>query len=97
MRFVPEKDLPIFVPESIAVCPVCGKEIIIEDVDEWDAENGCVTETGLHFTCSTEPDIDSEDWDRWFNIHYNMPYVDWLPLQDRVWMWFNANFRVDVK
>jgi hypothetical protein len=40
------------------------------------------TEIQLH--CTGEPDFSSPDWDDWHRWHYSMPYVDWLPLEQRL-------------
>lgn len=80
------------IPGDVAVCPICGAGLVVEDVDECE-EGGRVTEEGLHITCVTAPDIDDETWHSWFNWHYNMPYVDWLPVKTVVYRWFDANYR----
>lgn len=91
-----DRDAPIEVPASVAICPICGAEVIIEDIDEWEEDsNGHwrVTESGLHLTCVTEPDIDSDEWWGWFDDHWSMPYVDWFPLRAKVWKWLDAHYR----
>ncbi|MBK8188826.1 MAG: hypothetical protein IPK79_00065 [Vampirovibrionales bacterium] len=79
----------IDIPERIAVCPICGAKLIVESIDEWeesedDDQFWIVSETGLHLTCSSSPSLDSDNWDAWFNWHFSMPYVDWLPIEMRV-------------
>ncbi len=87
------KEIPVIPPE-LFVCPICGANLVIEDIDEWEVETGRVTEGGFHINCSTEPDIDDETWGDWFNSHWSIPYVDWFPLQMKVYRWFDESYRV---
>lgn len=80
-------DAPIFVPSTVAVCPHCRGALYL-DVDEWESETGVPTETGTHIHCEHEPDDDPRD------VHYQMPYVYWLPLHARVYPWVAAHVRV---
>lgn len=93
MKTINRSKLPE-IPQEIAVCPICGEPIVIDDIDEWESETGRVTECGLHINCVTEPDDPNDH--NWWNWHYQMPYVDWLPVQQRVYQWFDQNFRIDV-
>lgn len=88
IEWEPDYWIGLNIPESVAVCPKCGAALFIEDIDEWDADTGIPTETGFHFDCSTAPLVDSDGWDEWFNWHWSTPYIDWLPLQDKVYQWF---------
>jgi hypothetical protein len=101
MEYITREKLPdIDIPTDLAVCPICGRHLIIEDIDEWEIEppnEGRVTEGGFHITCHTQPDIDDTDDDyfhEWFNWHYSMPYVDWLPVEVRVYRWFDRRYRI---
>lgn len=78
------------IPRYVAACPKCGASLIIEDIDEWCTDDDSVaTEAGLHFTCILMPEMDdSEHWNEWMNWHYDMPYVDWMPLQRPVYEWY---------
>ena len=83
---------------SWAVCPKCGGRVVIKDIDEWEQlEDGgwAASEGGVHVNCETEPDIDMGDWEAWNNWHWDMPYVDWLPLEMRVYKWLSENYRFD--
>lgn len=82
------------IPTDVAVCPICNAPLVIDDIDEWETKTGRVTETGLHIECSTAPAIGSSRWERWFGWHYAMPYVDWLPVDDKVFRWFDKNYRL---
>ena len=90
-----EKDLPFVIEEKAFICPICGGKLVVEDIDEWEEEDGRVTESGFHINCATEPDIDGDldEFMEWVNWHWSMPYVDWLPLQSRVYEWFDARYR----
>lgn len=81
------------IPPSQFACPKCGAQIYIEGVDcvvdagdgTWDAED-------VKINCTTAPDIDDPDWDYWWDHHWDMPYVYWLPLSTWVTKWFNENY-----
>lgn len=81
-------------PPEVASCPICGAGVLVGDFDEWETENGRVTDCGFHINCETEPDIDSEEWEGWFNSHWSTPYMDWLPLETRLYRWFDRRFRL---
>lgn len=85
---------PIPVPRSVAACPICGADIVIEDVHEWETDGG--KPVGISVECTTEPDIDSDDWPGWHRGHWNMPYVDWLPVEMRVLGWFQREYRCET-
>lgn len=78
------KDLYGAIPPDVAVCPHCQGQLWIE-VDEWDSESRIPTEAGVHVSCENEPDSDPND------VHFQMPYVYWLPITKRVHEWIVAN------
>lgn len=82
---------PIVVPRTIAVCPICGAKIVIEEIQEWECETGLPLSISLE--CVTEPDIESARWPEWHQGHWSMPYVDWLPLELPVLHWLQKNFK----
>lgn len=85
----------ISVPESVSKCPICGAQIVIE-FDEWEEVEASLytaSESGIHPNCITEPDIDSGDWQEWFNNHWRTPYIDWLHVEAKLLSWVNNNFR----
>ena len=93
----------IKVPVEIAICPICGAEIVL-DIDEWEEDdNGqwMAFETGVHCTCITEPDIDSPEelkqFQGFYREHFQMPYVDWLPVDMKVHKWLGENYRFKLK
>ena len=85
------KPIPV---EGIA-CPICGKRLFVVGCDAWESETGEPVE--LSIECETEPDIDSDEWDPWFDTHYRMPYVHWLPIEEPIRKWFAARYRIDTQ
>lgn len=75
------------VPRHVALCPHCGKdgELWLE-VDEWE-DGGVPTEAGCHVSCAKETE-------RRDDIHWQMPYVYWLPLEDTVYRWAAEHVRI---
>jgi hypothetical protein len=76
----------ITILESVAVCPECGAQIeadVYEISQETDGDMWKVWEdgSGLHIQCTKEDDS-----------HYQMPYVDWMPLEAPVIRWLNDNY-----
>lgn len=85
------------IPGWLFECPKCG-DLLTCEIDEWEEmEDGTwrVSECGLHLSCASEPEIESKNWREWHNWHFDMPYVYWLPLQTKVWAWFNEFFRFE--
>jgi len=80
-------------PLEVAICPICGAGVVA-NFDEWESETGRVTECGFHVDCIDEPDIHADAWDDWFTSHWSMPYVDWLPLEVRLYQWFDQRYRL---
>lgn len=93
------------VPSRIATCPICGAEVVIEEIDEWYFDESMMHngrpllmagDNGVRVNCITEPDIlEDDDWLDWDNGHWSMPYVDWLPIAERVMEWLNTNYRFE--
>lgn len=81
-------------------CPICGGDVELQDIEAW-SQVGNTNEweaTEIVTQCEHEPPIDSEEWEEWHKGHYSMPYVDWLPYQQRMLQWVNDNYRfVDDK
>jgi hypothetical protein len=91
MIIIDRNNLPK-VPNRFA-CPICGKGLIIE-INEWETETGKVTPTGLSITCETRPVDNERQFYGWLEEHYQMPYVDWLPVEILVYQWFDQNYRM---
>ena len=89
-------DAIIEIPKEIAVCPMCDGKLYA-DFDSWEQDDdGTWYATNVHTECENEPDIDSDDWEEWHNWHYSMPYVDWLPVDERVEAWMKERYRFDM-
>lgn len=90
------RDQWIHIPVEVATCPGCGAELAAM-VSEWeDSEDGVYRATDLDVECVNEPDIVLEEaaWDKWFESHdYQMPYVDLLPVVEKVKSWVDQNYR----
>ena len=84
----------IDVPRAVAACPICDEPIVIEEVSEWECENG--KPISISIDCTTQPDIDSDEWWDWHRGHWSMPYVDWLPVEMLVLRWFQAHYRMEA-
>lgn len=80
------------VPPALAVCPECGGTIQVEVKELYQGENGSwyATSTGIYLSCRNDESDPN-------NIvpHYQQPYLDWLPLEQRILDWLNRNFCFD--
>lgn len=85
----------IELPEHLSHCPVCkdGK-VVIDDIDDFiiDDDGGMIAEH-ISINCDTEPGDFSLDWEDWHSWHWAMPYVDWLPLHEKIKEWLVENYR----
>jgi hypothetical protein len=70
------------VPAHIAHCPYCKSPSLWVEIDEWDSVTRQPTDTGTHVSCAHEEDQDIN--------HDYMPYVYWLPVQQRIYHWLIA-------
>ena len=97
----------LYVPLEVCACPICGAQIVIDAIDEWE-DTGKLSDTGFSIDCVTEPPFDVRShysneknlavWDKWiawFNRHWSQPYTDWMPITPKVRDWFNAHYRVN--
>lgn len=77
-----------------ACCPICGAGLLLDagEATELDESTGEWIATEINLDCESEPDIDSDEWDEWHRWHYSMPYVDWLPLEQRILMAVRRKF-----
>jgi hypothetical protein len=80
-------------------CPICGDKLTLQ-IDAWteDYDGTKAAEDGVHVSCITEPDIGDPDlpddvYDKWLNVHFRMPYVDWLPVDRKIYAWLEDNYR----
>jgi len=76
-------------------CPICkpGK-VVLNEIDEWvEMEFGFWKATSIHIDCSTFPGFEStEKFDEHMQSHWSMPYVDWLPITQKLEAWLSAHF-----
>lgn len=94
LKILPHNQI-INVPPSLARCPKCGGKLYVE-LESWtrDYEGSWkAVEAEVHTECENEPDITDPGYSEWLDWHYNMPYVDWLPVDQRVAEWIDDNFR----
>ena len=89
MKTVFDEKAEIFLPEP---CPICKAKVRLTGVPALVEENGQWQASEIEAECETEPFIDSDEWEEWHNHHYQMPYVDWLPYEQRMLAWVNEHF-----
>lgn len=77
------------IPESVAVCPICGKRLWIECIEEVSQESDDAPwlPESISLSCEDEPDIGSKGWCEWHQWHFATPYIDWLPVEVLVLRW----------
>lgn len=79
------------------LCPYCGGDLTYRCTAWVQDDNGHWKSDGsFDFSCSSEPDIDSDDWKEWEAIHTVMPYVHQLPVDVRVTEWINERYRFAI-
>lgn len=94
MRVIKMGEVPKL-PDTFC-CPICGDKLTLE-IEEWteDYDGWKASETGLTLSCATEPDITDDDYDEWLDGHFRMPYVDWMPVDAKVYAWLEDNYRFE--
>ena len=76
------------VPADVAVCPICGERLWVLEIPAFEiVDDGQDLPEEVAVDCLSLPSVDSAEWRAWFNWHYAMPYVDWLPVVERVLDW----------
>ena len=93
---MPEKanlrgSLPLTLPHH--PCPICGKAVFLLGVTEWGSDDHQISQA--EYECETEPDIDSDEWWDWHDGHFSMPYVDWMPWENKMMEWLNRHYFYD--
>lgn len=79
------------------LCPYC-KGNLKYTANGWEEdENGLWMADSFDMECSTEPDIESEEWNDWFYNHSDMPYVNQLPVDLKVKKYIQSKFRFNIK
>lgn len=75
-------------------CPICGAGLLLDAGEDCEQEeNGDWIASSIRIDCESEPDIDSPEWNEWFNWHYSQPYTDWLPLELKILKQVQRKFR----
>lgn len=104
MSVSPEKIGPKVITEmqempisaTLAKCPYCGGELLAT-VEAWtERPDGYWDADSVDLHCVTEPDIDSMEWEVWNEEHSFMPYVEMLPVCQKVLRWIKENYRFDM-
>lgn len=84
--------------ESPFVCPICDAPLSKIQARAWNQDaDGTWFAAEIEVDCTTEPDIDSDEWEEWFAGHYQTPYIDWLPLEQQILLWMRREFRFEMK
>ena len=79
------------------LCPYCGGDLTYH-CEGWEQDDdGTWLADCMQSECSTEPDMDSEEWEDWMSQHSDMPYVNQLPVDERVKDWINKRYRFILK
>ena len=92
-------EISISIPPEIAVCGICGAEVVLEidEIEEDSAGLWAASQSGVNVNCATEPSMDDEKaWYSFHWSHWSMPYVDWLPVQIRVYRWLLQHYRFSL-
>ena len=91
--FLPVGEVPE-IPDTFR-CPICGERLAL-DIDEWtsDYDGWKASYTGVHVTCVTEASVEGTDeWGSWMDGHFKHPYIEWLPISEKVYAWLEDNVR----
>ena len=89
----------IHIPPWLARCPYCGG-LLVAQPESWieSSKPGLWVAEFANTQCTTEPTIDEiegdyDDWIEWINQHTVMPYVYWLPVDQRITKWLAHHYR----
>lgn len=86
----------IEIPREVAVCPYCKAKLSVSP-ECWEQNtDGSWSLSCGHADCASEPDIDGDEWDGWFAVHSQMPYVYQLPVDQKVTAWINERYRFEM-
>lgn len=90
-------DAVLTIPRSLATCPKCDGQLY-GHFEAWvQRRDGSWACEEIKLDCESEPVISSRKYMDWLNWHYDMPYVDWLPLEVRLTRWVNARYSFDLQ
>ena len=85
MKTITCDDIPFDVPKHIVVCPECANQIEINDIVEWDAVTGEISEAGFYECCKG---------DVFHGISHKYFQSDWQPVYDKIHKWLSENYRI---
>lgn len=75
-------------------CPYCGGKITAQCEGWVEEDDGTWSADMIHMDCSSEPDIDSDEWDQWCADHGDGDYCDaWHRLSERILAVMRRKFR----
>lgn len=76
-------------------CPICGDGLTVEDIVGYarDESNGLWMADSIVLECITQPSFSDDAFRDFMDDHYQMPYVDWLPIEMAVIDWLNRYYR----
>lgn len=78
------------------LCPYCKGDLTYR-CNGWEQDdNGLWMADSFDVDCSTEPDMESEEWEDWMQQHSEMPYVYQLPVDERVKDFINKKYRFEM-
>ena len=95
-RLVIKPDATLQVPPEVQLCPYCGERLEVQ-FSGWcmDDEGFWITDC-LELECKAMPDVSEEEWEAEMERHSQYPYIYWLPADQVVTAWVNANYRFDM-
>jgi len=79
------------------LCPYCGGNLTYVAFGWEQDENGLWAADSFDVECSTEPNMDSEEWEDWMQQHSDMPYVNQLPVDKAVEAWIKERYRFNLE
>lgn len=75
------------VPARVAVCPYCDARLSAQATAWEQLRSGRWVPEEIMTFCASEPPIDSDEWEKWWDIHRVMPYVYQLPVDEKILAW----------
>lgn len=79
------------------LCPYCKGNLTYR-CNGWEQDdNGLWMADSFDMECSTEPDMESDEWEDWMQQHSEMPYVYQFQVDEKVKDFINKKYRFDVR
>jgi hypothetical protein len=108
LQLIPSRQR-IDIPKHVAVCPYCDGEVaLFAECSSWsECQDGTWKAETIELDCTNQPEIEEglkgaalrkarAELNHFIDQHCVMPYVYWLPVQQRVELWINSTFRFDM-